>query len=351
MVVFMFRPSPQCPRPSLNAARRCFPACKSNIYMHRDQIRVGNVDMTWIFTQAMFMTINTILWTLSYEPIRSEHPREEVQEDLQMALDCIRIASERWPGVSSALELYKTLIAACMRIYDKDGDVLISAASPTETTGYDSSRSRTTSPAAQIFTLPPGNPPSSDMSPPFVAMGPLAYDTSPPASGSNVNGSASSVQQTEPSTSVHTSPYQQHQQPDAVTAQDNGYFNTEPQTSTLNQPFDAGMQFPLPSAFPNMVSWNPSFDFSATTSDVTIPAMSPFDRPSGSNMDGFGMSPSNVPYSDYLYPPSWDMKTEIGLNQAQQVELMQTLESTATGVIEHMIDATNAVFYPPNRRM
>jgi hypothetical protein len=298
----------------------------------------------------MFMTINTILWTLSYEPIRSDHPREEVQEDLQMALDCIRIASERWPGVSSALELYKTLIAACMRIYDKDGDVLISAASPTETTGYDSSRSRTTSPAAQIFTLPPGKPPpSSDVPPPFGAMGPITYDTSPTASTCNANGSASSIQQTEPSSSVHTSPYQQH---DAVPPRDNGYFNTDPQAPTLNQPFDAGMQFPLPSAFPNMVSWNPSFDFSATTTGVTAPAMSPFDRPSGgSNMNGFGMSPLNVPYSDYLYAPSWDMKTEIGLNQAQQVELMQTLESTATGVIEHMIDATNAVFYPPNRRM
>src|ERR1700748_2932006 len=105
MIVFMFRPSPQCPTPSVEAARRCFPACTWNIYMHRDQIKNGNVAMTWVFTQAMFMTINTILWSLSFEPIRQEHPRENVQRDLNVALECIRMASERWPGVVSALEL------------------------------------------------------------------------------------------------------------------------------------------------------------------------------------------------------------------------------------------------------
>ena len=365
MVVFMFRPSPQCPRPSLNAARRCYPACKSNIYMHRDQIKNGNVDMTWIFTQAMFMTINTILWTLSYEPIRSEHPRSEVQEDLEIALDCIRIASDRWPGVASALELYNTLIAAIMRIYDKDGDVLISAASPTETTGYsESSRSRTTSPAAQSFAPPPANSFSREPTtpletkPPFGSTGPLTYAVSPRTSASNFDGSSSTANQQQQQPAVtQTGLFQTTM---ATTRQSNTGFNSESQAAqaaTFDQSFDTSTQFSLPNSFPDF-SWNTPYNFSTSSNSVNLPALSPFDPPSGSEINGYNVSASNgnplgnVPYQDYLYPPGWEMDhSAIGLNQEQQTELMQTLEATGTPVIEHMIHATNAVFYPPSRRM
>jgi hypothetical protein len=55
MVVFLYRPSPQVPRPSLQAAIECFDACKFNIYMTRQQIETKSVDLTWIFTQAIFI--------------------------------------------------------------------------------------------------------------------------------------------------------------------------------------------------------------------------------------------------------------------------------------------------------
>jgi hypothetical protein len=139
--------------------------------------------------------------------------------------------------------------------------------------------------------------------------------------------------------------------PAVAPAQPNGGFGIDTraaQAATFDQSFDTSTQFSLPNAYPEF-SWNTSFDFSNTSPSVTIPALSPFDPPSS---NGYGISPNNVPYSDYLYPPSWDMEqTAIGLNQEQQTELMQTLEATGTPVIEHMIDATNAVFYPPNRRM
>ncbi|KAF2396556.1 hypothetical protein EJ06DRAFT_224202 [Trichodelitschia bisporula] len=161
MVVFMYRPSPQVPRPSARAAARCYDAVKFNIYMHRAQIKARNVEMTWIFTQAIFMTINTILWSLSYAEIRAAHPREEVEGHLEVALECISQATERWPGVASAIQLYRTLVDAVIKIYDNEGDFPIEAGSPAESTGIDYPRSRTASPAAP--SLPPH--PSSDSAP------------------------------------------------------------------------------------------------------------------------------------------------------------------------------------------
>lgn len=46
--------------------------------MHREQMITGSVDVTWIFTQSLFMAFNTVLWSLSYPEIRREHPIEEV---------------------------------------------------------------------------------------------------------------------------------------------------------------------------------------------------------------------------------------------------------------------------------
>jgi hypothetical protein len=285
---------------------------------------------------------------------------------LSVALDCIRIASERWPGVASALELYKTLIAACMRIYDKDGDVVISAASPAETTGYESGRSRTTSPAAQpLAPAPPREqaPPLSsslgaDVKPPFGEIGPLSFSSDAQA--------PSGVQQ---SANVTQGPRSASQQLGTFTfpqprasPQANGTFNAGPagpqqaarQQAYFDHAYNPVSQIPLPATFPELVSWSPAFDFTSGSPPVNIPALSPYD-PSSQQSDGgaFGSNayPSNIPYSDYLYPPSWDMdRAGMGLNHQQQSELMESLQSTGTPVIERMITATNAVFYPSDRQ-
>jgi hypothetical protein len=331
MVVFMFRPSPQCSTPSLEAAQRCFPACTWNIAMHRDQIKRGNVDMTWIFTQAMFMTINTILWTLSFEQIRNEHPREEVQQDLNVALECIELASERWPGVISALELYKSLIAACMRIYDQAGNVEISAASPSDT-----GPSQAASPVAQLASpfLPPARTSAPDIVSAYGSMDQMAYSDS---SASFANGYTS----THAPRSASYAPVVHHDSNSLPTS----HYEYNPQP-----------QVPLPSTFGDLVSWNPDFDFTSAGPTISVPAMSPYDPAphTGANANGsfFELaSPSNVPWTDYLYPPSYEIdRSSSGLNEQQQSQLMESLQSTGVGMIEHIIDATNAVFYPPNRQ-
>lgn len=122
MIVFLYRPSPQVPRPSVDAARRCFDASVFNVYMQRRQIASKSVDLTWAFTQSLFMALNAILWALSYPEVRREHPRPEVEKDINMAQEAIYLASQRWPGVESALELYDHLVVACLKVYDGIGE-------------------------------------------------------------------------------------------------------------------------------------------------------------------------------------------------------------------------------------
>ena len=87
MVIFLHRPSPQIPEPSAFAARICVEAALYNIRLQREQIANKSVDLTWVFTQTLFMELNTVLWALSYPEVRKENPRQEIEEFVQLAKD------------------------------------------------------------------------------------------------------------------------------------------------------------------------------------------------------------------------------------------------------------------------
>ena len=118
ILIFLYRSSPQIPEPSQRAASLCFEAAVCNIEVQRRQIQDRSVDLTWIFTQTLFMALNTALWALSYPNVRMENRRAKVEDYLQTAQEGIYLASDRWPGVESALEIYDSLIYACLSAYD-----------------------------------------------------------------------------------------------------------------------------------------------------------------------------------------------------------------------------------------
>jgi hypothetical protein len=118
MVVFLFRPSPQVPKPSVLSAIMCYDAVAYNIKMQSKQVESAIVDITWIFLLTVFMAVNTILWTISYPEVRSLHPKEELEEHIDIALDIIAKCRERWPGTAAASHLYSKLAKACLRSYD-----------------------------------------------------------------------------------------------------------------------------------------------------------------------------------------------------------------------------------------
>jgi hypothetical protein len=343
MVVFMYRPSPQVPRPSLEAAIRCYDACQYNIYMTQKQIETKTVDMTWIFVQAIFMCVNTMLWTLSYSEVRRRHSREEVESHMKVALESIRLSSERWPGVASAMELYYNLIEACMKIFDKDGDVPITAGSPSDTASVVSSnmvdginRSRTTSPAtastASVST------PSDKVSAPF---GYLPNQNQQIFNFANGQTNGNNPFATSPNTqqaSLHTSP----QQP-----QLHAYTDMSPKTSIdAAMPmysYPATTQFTsLPTTFAELPQWTPTFSMPQQDSFgmPTMPLSSPFYNEAYAANQGYEVA-------DYLNP-GWSQEARgHGLTQQQQMQLMQDFEMHETSKIEEMIQQSNQLFRPP----
>lgn len=120
MIVFMYRPSPQIPTPTFDAALRCYEASAFLIKLQKRQVEAQLIDTTWIFTQAIFMALNTVLWCISYSGIRQLHPIEEVNLYVQEAMIAIDLCSSRWPGVRSAQQLYGNLIQSCFKAYESD---------------------------------------------------------------------------------------------------------------------------------------------------------------------------------------------------------------------------------------
>lgn len=363
MIVFLYRPSPQVPRPSLEAALKCFEACQFNMYMHREQIFKKNVDLTWIFTQSIFMAINTMLWSLSYVEVRRKYQRELVEEHLGIAMDAIQLASERWPGVASAVQLYQNLITAIMRIYDKQGDVPISATTPSDHASPGSmlpdTRSRATSPAT-VSSQSIATPPEKQL-PPFGYINqqarnsveeppPLPYRsdsntsnlTTPPAFMSARHHSGTSSHGQTSSESVPTMRTFQHTGEQFNPYLADSHFNSLPEfTPNLTVPgWSVPQQAPMSYA-------------SANAPNATMQTLNPqYNAAFDPNHSGYpfpgGYGPTINDQQQYI-PQYWDMDSGAfgeGLTQLQQQELMHSLETDGMEDIQSMITTTLASITP-----
>ncbi|KAF6217816.1 hypothetical protein HO133_006643 [Letharia lupina] len=291
MIVFLYRPSPQVPRPSVDAARRCFDASVFNIYMQRRQIASKSIDLTWAFTQSLFMALNAILWALSYPETRKEHPKAEVEKDINVAQEAIYLASQRWPGVESALELYDHLVVACLNVYEGIGEtsyIVDLASNKTSPASF----SDAVTPPSLSSQYSPGNSKSSprhkQKAPHLSPSGYVDYDKghgprmSPTPSEysleSGISGSFQSVASQQPS--LHMS---------------NTY-----QAS----PYDPDSLY---NSFPSMLSHQPYL------------------TPQYSHTQNLGSIGEH--YSQYLHAPYVPHQPLLTLNQEQQTELMRNLET------------------------
>ncbi|KAH9884711.1 hypothetical protein F4778DRAFT_762349 [Xylariomycetidae sp. FL2044] len=118
MVVALHRPSPQVPRPSVQSATKCFDSAAFVISISSKQMMAAAIDITWVFIMTLYMSLNTLLWSVTYPEIRALHSRDEVQELVNISLDMIDQCKERWPGAASASQLYSTFTKACLQSYE-----------------------------------------------------------------------------------------------------------------------------------------------------------------------------------------------------------------------------------------
>ena len=385
MVVFMYRPSPQVPRPSLQAAFRCYEACEYNIHMHRDQINARNVDLTWIFTQSLFMAINTMLWALSYVEVRRRYKREDVERHLEVAMDGITLAAERWPGVASAIQLYSNLIVAILKIYEKDGDIPISAATPSETAASPNSmfpdayqnRSRTTSPATvstQSVTTPSERGGAAGAAPPFGFLhqqGRGSIEMPPPVPYQSDPSPPSLPVTTPPAVMPFGQPGLLQQPPQAPSLQQHSSTESVPTLQSFHP--QGAFHNANASGIDQQHNHLPTFDVSAPqwpdAANMSLPGQGGATGLEGSwpfelTLYGNGMNSVNG-VSGYPAMPngSADMDPQpyqtsfwaldagsagygTGLTQMQQAELMHSLETDGMEDIQTMISSSLAAIAP-----
>lgn len=349
MIVFMYRPSPQVPEPSVDAARRCYEASVFNVAMHREQIATRSVDLTWIFTQSLFMALNTILWSFSYPEIRREHPVDEARAHLDVALEAIILAAERWPGVESALLLYKSLVAACLKAYNTEESFVVHSPSshPTPGSGPDvatppsmsSPSSTTTSYHSQ--NVGAGNVSATDnVSTASTSRGSPAGPTLPTS-----HASISSALAADTSEEQYYQPWSSQGQrlqmplsgapPTPYTTQ--SYAPSE--MAYPNLPVDRATPYnAFPSIVPGLPGWDPNFALASTTACGLAYVDAAVDPANW-------MGPIGDQYSQYFngsYPaPPWRERT---LSQQEQVELMASLEKNVPDVSAQLVN-DSATFY------
>ena len=108
-------------QPSPRAAEICYDAAAYIISLSRQQMEKGATDVTWIFLLNLYMSLNVILWSVSYANIRQAHAREDVEELVDVTLDILEQCTDRWPGTEAAANLYSVLSRACMQSYETQG--------------------------------------------------------------------------------------------------------------------------------------------------------------------------------------------------------------------------------------
>lgn len=346
----MHRPSPQIPEPSVSAAKTCYDAAVFNIAMHREQTITGSVDLTWIFTQSVFMVFNTILWTLSYPEIRKEHPINEVQGHLDMALEVIVYAAERWPGVQSALLLYKRLVAACLKAYNTEESFVV----------HSPATHPTPSSFQGVMTPPATSSPSNSTTTSFY---PQTHRTNSSVDGNGSTGAVSRGHSADPAVpfsqrtqspappAMATDPLKQSGIPPLPSAYDMQQAARDTATQFPPQeyctpaalypdmPIDPNTPYnTMPSMVPGLQGWDPSFSLSSTTAthlayiDATADPMQ-------------WVTSIEDQYSQYFnepFPvPPWRERT---LSQQEQIELMASLEHNIPDVSAQLVHESNAFY-------
>ncbi|KAL4750134.1 hypothetical protein BDW72DRAFT_176427 [Aspergillus terricola var. indicus] len=351
MVIFMYRPSPQIPEPSVYAAQRCYDAAVSNIFMHLEQIETKSVDLTWIFTQSLFMALNTLLWTLSYPEVRKEHPLKEVEQNLEVALQGIMKAAERWPGVRSAGMLYETLIAACLRAYNTEESFVVHSPSNPSSHATPASSQEVQTPPSMAS---PASTAASIHSQNLLAGGSSVTDTTSAGTFSRGPSADRSLPfpqitsslsiPTDPVKTLEPPPWDPTVPPEAAPDAHTSLGFEQSAESLLPRPtsnFDPSTPF---NAFPSVVTglpgWDPNFSLSSMTTADTFPYSNATADPMNW-ADTFGGQYSHYFNGDYPANP-WRGRT---LSQQEQLELMDSLADHIPDVTTQLAMQTATAHY------
>ncbi|KAF8461867.1 fungal-specific transcription factor domain-containing protein [Kalaharituber pfeilii] len=120
LIIFLYRPSPQIPEPSLEATLICYNSAAKNVYLQKKMFDQRSVDITFVFIYQISMTITTLIWCCCSEEIRRVHKKETIKAHLDTSLSVLSGLAHKWPGTEAAVDVYQKLAKAALSSYDED---------------------------------------------------------------------------------------------------------------------------------------------------------------------------------------------------------------------------------------
>ncbi|RPA77054.1 hypothetical protein BJ508DRAFT_213158, partial [Ascobolus immersus RN42] len=119
LIIFMYRPSPQIPKPSLDATLKCFDAAVKNIYLEKKMFEAGT-SSSFVFAYQITIALMAILWGITCEKIRELHSKEVVKNHIDTALAILKVLALKWPGTAASVDIIGQLSKAAFKSYDAD---------------------------------------------------------------------------------------------------------------------------------------------------------------------------------------------------------------------------------------
>ncbi|KAF8454189.1 fungal-specific transcription factor domain-containing protein [Terfezia claveryi] len=120
LIMFLYRPSPQIPEPSVEATLICYNSAARNVALQKKMFDNRSVDVTFVFIYQISMTITTMIWCCCSEEIRRVHKKETIKAYLDTSISVLSGLAYKWPGTEAAVDVYQKLAKAALSSYDED---------------------------------------------------------------------------------------------------------------------------------------------------------------------------------------------------------------------------------------
>lgn len=118
-IMLLYRPSPQIPRPTQDAARTCFDSAMEIIRISADLHRFTSMDYTWLSAHSIFVAAITILYSLWTNPAVTVASHTELCfERVNTAEQLLEYLGKTWSVAHSAREKLSHLIRIAVEGYD-----------------------------------------------------------------------------------------------------------------------------------------------------------------------------------------------------------------------------------------
>ena len=120
LIIFLYRPSPQIPEPSVEATLICYNSATRNVALQKRMYDNHSVDVTFVFIYQISMTITTLIWCCCSAVIRKVHKKETIKAYLDTGISVLSGLAHKWPGTEAAVDVYQKLAKAALSSYDED---------------------------------------------------------------------------------------------------------------------------------------------------------------------------------------------------------------------------------------